>query len=227
MNGERTLLNSFGTATITQCNAFPTGITMFDELGLSLPKLIILGMGVGSAARQTYWLQALKGEQTLSTVFSSYTVEAVCSTAGSLLFLCAATSSAVGPTFYSTTLPQSMVAGSVLYIVGIILEAVSEYQRKKCRDIDPASQDEPVCTGLWSWARHINHGGWVLWRAGWLLAVGRLTGLTCGAVLAADTVLRVVLRVVPMLDMYCLGSFGDRWISYKKEVEWTVLPGVY
>ena len=56
-------------------------------------------------------------------------------------------------------------------MAGILLELVSELQRKRFKD-DPANKGKPYAGGLFSLARSINYGGYTLWRGGYVSQYG-------------------------------------------------------
>lgn len=78
--------------------------------------------------------------------------------------------------------PQpALLIGSTLYVAGILTELVVEIQRERFK-ADPHNKGK-VCTGgLWSLARHINYGGYMMWRAGYAMAGG---GYRLGVLVAA------------------------------------------
>ncbi|KAK2776816.1 membrane protein [Colletotrichum kahawae] len=107
-----------------------TGIALIDNLNLPLPHLILLGMSVGSFAKQAYWSSA----------------------ANSLLFLAASTSVLASPLYFpGTSMPYQVVLGSALFGIGMFLETASEEQRKHFK-AKPENQGKVIREGLWSWA---------------------------------------------------------------------------
>lgn len=63
-------------------------------------------------------------------------------------------------------------------MAGILLELVSELQRKRFKD-DPANKGKPYAGGLFSLARSINYGGYTLWRGGYLSHFRPWSDLKC------------------------------------------------
>lgn len=222
--GGASLLGHIGIPSISPGAVIHTGIDAIDALGLPLSHLIILGMAVGSAAKQSYWLVKLWEiyfPPTAAITVSVY--NSFINSANTLLFLATATSSTEAPAFPGTSIPYPLVVGPVLYTVGIALEVVSEYQRKVFKD-DPANEGRVMRSGLWSWARHINYGGYALWRGAYSLAA---SGLVAGLVMGSGQALDFVTRAVPSLNRYCSERYGEQWESFKRDVKWTVLPGIY
>ena len=61
--------------------------------------------------------------------------------------------------------------GISLFTVGIFTELISELQRKRFKD-NPISKNKLYTGGLFSLARHINYGGFIVWRTGLALTSG-------------------------------------------------------
>jgi steroid 5-alpha reductase family enzyme len=85
-------------------------------------------------------------------------------------------SAALGPT--PSALWPVLVAGVVIWSVGIFFEAVGDHQLRQFK-ADPANKGVVMDRGLWSWTRHPNYFGdasvwWGLWLAsitGWISLV--------------------------------------------------------
>lgn len=226
------LLAKLGLSTVPLGTALvvKTGIAAIDNLGLPLPSLILLGMSVGSAVKQIFWLTYISKEDfpPSSAVFVS-AYNSVANSICSLLFVAAATSASLSTSLSvpllgtSTRLPLPVAVGTALYLVGMILEAGSEGQRKWFKD-KPENAGKICTEGLWSWARHINYGGYTLWRAGYALASGSwIAGLAVGAVQA----LHFVRIGMGNLDYYMSNHYGQQWARYKQKVQWSLIPGIY
>jgi protein-S-isoprenylcysteine O-methyltransferase Ste14 len=223
------LLSKLGlSASFSSLQAFHSGIPLLDSLNLPLPHLIILGMAIGSAAKQAYWLTVLSQEEFppgAAVAVSGYNT--FVNSLNSLLLVWSATSSLSGSgpsvNVFGTNLPITIVIGSIMYIVGITVETAAEYQRKvfKAR---PENKGKPITTGLWSWARHINYGGYAVWRAGYCLASsGWVGGVAMGLFQSND----FRSRGVPVLDEYCSERYGEQWAQFKRDVKWVLIPGIY
>ncbi|CAM1511305.1 Fc.00g088180.m01.CDS01 [Cosmosporella sp. VM-42] len=222
--GGAVLLARAGITTVATGAALQTGINVIDSLDLPLSHLIILAMAVGSTLKQSYWLVSLSQENfppIAAVAVSGYNT--LVNTANTLLFLAATTSSLSAPAFPGTDVPYPLVIGSILYTIGITLETLSEYQRRKFKD-DPASKGKVMRTGLWRWARHINYGGYALWRGAYCMAS---TGIFGGLIMGTFQAFDFVTRAVPVLNDYCEKKYGEQWESFKKDVKWTILPGIY
>ncbi|KAJ0167725.1 hypothetical protein CTA2_698 [Colletotrichum tanaceti] len=202
-----------------------TSISLLDNLHLPLPHLILLGMSVGSFVKQAYWLVALSAEEfPVSTAVSVSSFNSIVNSANSLLLLAASTSVLTSPrNFPGTAMPYQVVLGSILYAVGMFLETASEWQRKQFKD-RPENQGKVIKTGLWSWARHINYGGYAMWRAGYCMAASGFIG---GTIMGGWQAFDFLTRGVPALNEYCSKRYGEQWTQFKKEVPWVLIPGIY
>lgn len=208
-----------------------TGIKLIDQLGLPLERLLLLGMAIGSAAKQIFWLTYTSEEEfpvTSSVYVSAYNT--LCNSINSLLFLTAATCAARWTKPFTVPVPGTrsqlslpVALGVIFYVVGIALETGSEIQRKRFKD-DPAHKGKLCREGLWSWARHINYGGYTLWRTGYALASG---GWVAGAVVAALQSSWFARGGMVSLDNYMSRRYKDQWGRYKEVVQWKLLPGIY
>jgi protein-S-isoprenylcysteine O-methyltransferase Ste14 len=173
-------------------------------LGLPLQPLILLAMAAGSAIKHNYW-QICVSEQEMppSMGFAVGLFNMVNSTLNSIMSLTALSSyllpSFVSSTDNSTTLPPLFILGTVSYTVGILLETISEVQRRNFKN-DPKNEGKLYTGGLFSLARHINYGGYTVWRAGYALAAG---GVIPGVLVAAFFGYDFISRGIPLLDRYC------------------------
>ncbi|CAI0646581.1 hypothetical protein COL154_003388 [Colletotrichum chrysophilum] len=202
-----------------------TGIALIDNLNLPLPHLILLGMSVGSFAKQAYWVVSVCAEEfgpSAAVPVSIYNT--LVNSANSLLFLAASTSVLASPLYFpGTSLPYQAVLGSALFGIGMFLETASEEQRKHFK-AKPENQGKVIREGLWSWARHINYGGYALWRAGYCMAASGFIG---GTIMGVGQAFDFVSRAVPVLNEYCTKRYGEQWDQFKKETKWVILPGIY
>eukprot|EP00842_Homolaphlyctis_polyrhiza_P002321 jgi/Hompol1/308/HPOL_002763-RA len=84
---------------------------------------------------------------------------------------------------------------------------------------------EPVIytRGLFAYARHINYGGYVLWRSATGVATGNWAGIW--AFLFAFSDFRV--RGVPALDAYMAAKYPIQWKAYRANVPYKLWPGIY
>lgn len=86
-----------------------------------------------------------------------------------------------------------------MFVLGMLAETVSEVQRKIFKD-KPENKGRVYTGGLFGLARHINYGGYTIWRAGFALAsAGWIWAAVVGAFFAYD----FATRGIPVLDEYC------------------------
>ncbi|KAF6840900.1 7-dehydrocholesterol reductase [Colletotrichum plurivorum] len=205
--------------------ASSTSLSLLDNLNLPLPHLILLVMSVGSFAKQSYWLVGLCAEDfppSAAVAVSIYNT--LVNSTNSLLFLAASTSVLTEPReFPETGLPYQVVLGSALFGVGMFLEIASEWQRKQFKD-KPENKGKVIREGLWGWARHINYGGYALWRAGYCMAASGFIG---GTIMGAWQAFDFITRGVPTLNAYCQKRYGEQWTRFRRDVKWVLIPGVY
>ena len=177
-------------------------------------------MSVGSAVKQNIWATVLAGEP--MAVGPAVTVCAFNTVMNSLnhyVFLLNATSASISSSF-----PQpQLIAGSILYITGLVTELVAEVQRKRFK-ADPKNKGKPYTGGLWRLARHVNYGAYTIWRAGYAVAAG---GWVYGAIMGAFFFSDFATRGVPILNEYCEKRYGDDWEKFKSQTPYKLIPGIY
>ena len=173
-------------------------------IGLSPQRAVLLSMAIGSALKQIYWATAIQQEE-LSSVGAALIalLNTVFNSLNTIMFTCALTSTSVpGEALISRDAPLSsglFLFGTILYTVGILTETIAEAQRKAFKQ-NSKNKGKVYTGGLFSLARHINYGGYVLWRGGFALASG---GWTWGTIIAGFCFYDFVSRGVPELDNYC------------------------
>ena len=124
------------------------------------------------------------------------------------------------PTYIS---PSSIYFGAALYTVGILVEPISEVQRKLFKD-KPENKGKPYGGGLFSLARNINYGAYTLWRSGMAFAAG---GPVWGSLTFAFFAWDFANRAIPVLEEYCRAKYKDDYGRIEKEVPYRMFPGVY
>jgi len=196
-------------------------------LGLPLKPLIVLTMVTASSIKQIYTTLYTSNEEMHPgpAVFISI-FNMVFNSANSIFSLTAA-ASAFTPSILAAEnehgVSPLLILGTLGFIVGLAAEAVSETQRKLFKD-DPKNTGKAYTGGLFGLARHINYGGYTIWRASYALASGGwIWGTFVGAFFASD----FATRAVPVLDEYCSKRYGVQWTEFKKKVPYALIPGVY
>jgi len=105
-----------------------------------------------------------------------------------------------------------VIAGVVVWLVGMALEIVADLQKQAFR-ADPANKGEFIRTGLWSRSRHPNYFGEILvWIGVFLVAAPVLQGWQWVAVLSPLFVILLLTRVsgIPLLEKRADERWGDR-----------------
>ncbi|KAK0636477.1 hypothetical protein B0T17DRAFT_485335 [Bombardia bombarda] len=206
-----------------------TGVALLDSVSLPLPRLILLAMAVGSTVKQIFWLlYTSKEEFPPSAAVSVSIYNTVVNSIASLLLVTAATSAAlstprVGSSSSGLSVSLPTAVGSVMYVVGMALETIPEIQRRNFKD-DPRNKGRICNEGLWGKARHINYGGYTLWRTGYALAAG---GWTAGLGMAAWSFWTFAYRSIGIMDEYMSGRYKEQWAQYKTDVPYLLFPGIY
>jgi len=100
---------------------------------------------------------------------------------------------------------------------------VSEIQRKAFKD-EKKNEGKPFTGGLFGLARHINYGGYVVWRSSYALVSG---GLLWAAFVGTFFGTDFARRGIPVLDEYCSKRYGVAWAEYRKNVQYKLIPGIY
>ena len=197
-----------------------TGISLIDGLGLSPYRLVLLGMAVGAAVKQNIWVTALSGEpMPVTGAIAVGVFNAVFNSLSTYAFLATATSASTEADF-----PQpALLIGGSLYVVGIMTELIAEVQRKRFK-ANPDNKGKAYTGGLWSFARHINYGGYTIWRAGYAMVGG---GYTLGALVGAFFAWDFTQRAIPILSEYCEKRYGAQWEEFKQKTPYQLIPYIY
>jgi protein-S-isoprenylcysteine O-methyltransferase Ste14 len=197
-----------------------TGISLIDGLGLSPYRLVLLGMAVGAAVKQNIWVTALSGEpMPVTGAIAIGVFNAVFNSLSTYAFLTTATSASTEADF-----PQpALLIGGSLYVVGIMTELIAEVQRKRFK-ANPDNKGKAYTGGLWSFARHINYGGYTIWRAGYAMVGG---GYTLGALVGAFFAWDFTQRAIPILSEYCEKRYGAQWEEFKQKTPYQLIPYIY
>ena len=168
------LLHKLGLQTVSLLDVpvSSTGIGFIDRLGLSNHQLILIVMATGSSVKQIYWhlfcsLEPMPPSLSVPVSILNTTFNSL----NSLLLTWTFASAAVADADSNTAIPTRLSVGLAVYLVGIFVEAISERQRKIFKD-DPRNKGKCFTGGLFSLARHINYGGYTLWRTGYSVAAG-------------------------------------------------------
>ncbi|RJE18770.1 hypothetical protein PHISCL_08884, partial [Aspergillus sclerotialis] len=191
--GDRLVRLSGGTPLASESSAV--------SLGLSPWRLTLLGMSLlGSVKGIFYLVYVSEMKMPLVTGFVVGLFKAFSTTANSLLFCATATSAAstYAPDPSTGWHPILSIAWTV-YVVGIGVETYAELQRRAFKK-DRRNRRKAYTAGLFRLARHINYGGYTLWKAavGLTAAGWWWSGLTLVWLMAEFR-----RRGIPGLDAYC------------------------
>lgn len=183
-------------------------IPLFTSLGnvLSLPTYhqLILAMSLGSGLRHTFWATVISQQELpVGLAVGIATFNTLLNSLNTILSLWSITSPCRDPDVVFSS--PSIVIGTILFVTGILIESVSEIQRLQFKN-DPANAGKPYSGGMFGWARHINYGGYMLWRIGYAMAAG---GPVWGLVTGALCFQAFVNASIPELDGYCQKRVGD------------------
>lgn len=224
------LANGYGASLLTKLglHALPS----FGLLSLShlpLPSQILLSMSAVATTKHVFWLLLLSKEEFTPALAGSVGIyNGLMNTINSLLLVATASSAAlvtpsvqIPGTLQSVSLP--IAVGVALFTVGILTETVAEVQRKTFKD-GPANKGKICTTGLWGWARHINYGGYALWRTGYALAAG---SWPAAVVIAAWHAWTFGAMSIPEIDGYMGKRYAEQWKKYRADVPYVLLPGIY
>ncbi|KAJ3808612.1 hypothetical protein EV368DRAFT_84845 [Lentinula lateritia] len=218
------IIHALGGAPIPFTTAHPLFL-MGTNTGLSPQRAILFSMAIGSFIKQSYWVIALS-QDALPLRASAYigSFNALANSLNTVLFTNTATSilnsASVGGD--ETRLSAPTIVGISLYAIGMLLEWGSELQRLKFKK-DPRNKGRVYTGGLFALARHINYGGYVLWRAGFAMAAA---GWAWGAFIGGLHTYYFVKAGIPELDDYCSKKYTGQWARYKKAAPYKLIPFV-
>ncbi|EED18342.1 conserved hypothetical protein [Talaromyces stipitatus ATCC 10500] len=204
-------------------------LTSTNVTGLQPYYSLVSLLSLGSSIKQIATMIIISEQETpvssaitvaaFNTIFNSInillSVWAVTSQAPSSL------SSSHFPNFFYANPLIAFGAGT--YLIGILTETVSEFQRTECKK-NPANKGKPYSDGLFSFATHINYGGYTIWRTGYALVTG---GLPMAALQFSIFFYDFVTRGIPVLDDYLANRYGDAYKEIKSRVKYRLIPGVY
>jgi protein-S-isoprenylcysteine O-methyltransferase Ste14 len=111
-----------------------------------------------------------------------------------------------GENLWASAAPGGATMGSVtrtvgmgMFVLGSLVETWAEVQRKRFKD-DKRNEGKVFMGGLFGLARHVNYGGYFLWRTGFALFAG---GLPWAGVIGLYFMLYFLYMGIPALDEYC------------------------
>jgi len=193
------------------------------ELG-PIPTVLI-GLYAAASMRQIYWITFSNTyEWPLSQAALVVAYNLVVDTFNTLSAVRSITSSEspiVAGNFVEA-LGWKQWTGIGLFVVGILIETLSESSRKRFK-ANPANKGKIDDTGLWSVVRHPNYTGYTLWRSGITLATGSIGGVIGFGIFQIASFL---FQSIPGLSSYMSQRYGEQWTAYKKRVPYKLFPGI-
>ena len=110
------------------------------------------------------------------------------------------------------------VVGSVLWLTGLIGEAVADRQLARFR-ADPANRGLTCRAGLWNWSRHPNYFfEWVIWLGFGIMPLQTPLGYIALVAPALMWFLIVKVTGIPPAELQALKSRGENYKRYQREV---------
>ena len=197
----RLLAGGWATQAIEKLHGHPVPaahiLSSSNVTGLQPYYGLITLLSLGSSVKQIATMILVSEQET--PVLSAVTIaffNTVFNSVNTLLSVWTATSQS--PASSSLLSNPAITIGAAAYTIGILTEAISEFQRTAFKK-DPANKGKPYSGGLFSLATNINYGGYTLWRAGYALVGG---GLPWGVVTFSFFFWDFAVRGVPVLEKY-------------------------
>ncbi len=113
------------------------------------------------------------------------------------------------------------IVGGVLFVVGSLLNTVSEYQRKRFKE-RPANRGHLYTAGLFGLAMHINYFGDIVWAIGLAMITGSIWS---AAIPLLMTAMFVVIHI-PRLDAHLAARYGEEFEEYRRSTK-NLIPWIY
>ncbi|KAF7980116.1 hypothetical protein HWV62_39533 [Athelia sp. TMB] len=192
--------------------------------GLGPVPTLLTGMYAVAALRQIYWIAFTNtyewpvpqaAQVVLYNLFvdTFNTISAVSAISHTIPALTSSFTAALG---------WKQWAGIGMFVVGLLMETVSEASRKAFKS-DPKNKGKIDDTGLWSLVRHPNYTGYTLWRCGITFAGGSV-GAAVGFALFQITMF--IRQSIPGLAGHMSERYGAQWTAYEKRVPYKLFPGI-
>ncbi|CAF3596345.1 unnamed protein product [Rotaria sp. Silwood1] len=120
---------------------------------------------------------------------------------------------------------QSRVTKWVKGVEGRIIVAGGNGKGPELTRMDnPINKGKNYSGGLFSLARHINYGGYTLWRTGLALTSGNYW---LAALQFFGHTWDFTMRAVPSLNEHCSKKYGDSWKKFERDVPYILFPYVW
>jgi len=196
------MTRGLGSSLIHRCGAstIPLAATT-NVLGLAPHQMIMFSMTAASTIAETFWLYYISQEEMPPEQAAFIAMfHSISNSLNTLMSMCALTSAIDRYGDWKSLLHSPpVVFGTALYIGGILVQTISEIQRRRFKE-NPANKGKPYGGGLFSLASHINYGGFTAWRTGYAMASG---GWAFAALSSAWFIYDFSARAIPSLEAYC------------------------
>lgn len=143
---------------------------------------ILVSLAALGSFKHIFWVTTIsEGEMPVGQAFVISIANAIFSSVNAFLASWAGTSLASGLLLSSASVEQELSTSPILgaavaiHIFGILIETISELQRKSFKS-KAENKGKPYSGGLFSLARHVNYGGYALWRSANAMAAGGVVG---------------------------------------------------
>lgn len=196
------LITSYRGIIMEQDSAPKMRTALLEPIKTSPYRPVLLSMAIAASAKHIFWRMFIaKEEMSVGIAITGGIFNAFLNSINSLLFVATTIPAASGrnesPGFFWSD--ARVLIGLTLFVIGITVETVAEIQRKAFKD-SKEGQRKPFMSGMFGWARHVNYGGYTLWRAGYALTGG---GQFWFIMVASWFIYDFSTRAIPGLDEYC------------------------
>ncbi|KAI9762000.1 MAG: hypothetical protein M1840_001498 [Geoglossum simile] len=220
------MTRGLGSSLIRRCGAITVPLaTTTNVLGLAPHQMIMFSMSAVSSIVETFWLYRISQEQMPAGQAAFIAAfHSVFNSLNTLISMCALTSTVDRYDDWGSLLHSPpVVFGISLYVSGMLVQTISEIQRKKFKE-NPANKGKPYGGGLFSLATHINYGGFTIWRTGYAMVTG---GWAFAALSSVWFIYDFSTRAIPSLEIHCEQKYGEEYTQIVKKVHYKLIPGVF
>lgn len=174
-------------------------------LGLPYWRLSLFIMAIATSAKTIFYLVHIsKQAMPVRGALFVGILRLVSNSVNTLLFCTTATSAAARYVGDPAGAQPFLASAWWLFFIGLSVETTAEVQRKTFKD-QPHNRNKAFTGGLFAWARHINYGGYSIWKSATATAA---CGYLYGAFTLAWLIGEFRRRAIPELDQYCAQRVG-------------------
>ncbi|KAK6338171.1 hypothetical protein TWF730_002246 [Orbilia blumenaviensis] len=183
---------------------------------LTLSQTLLIAMPSYVAFKHITWsLLLMRERMTLPFAFFGGVSDLAFESLTSYIY----TLSAINPTYS----PSLLLPGTVLNILAVSTELISEIQRYRFKS-DPKNQGKIYTGGLWGVVRNVNYACNIAFAFGYASAAG---GVLYGMAYSGIYVMNFVFNAIPGIEQYMKGKYGGQWEAVENKVKWRLFPGIY